>query len=300
LTDEDALQQWGRHSNEMEMVYINVAPGFFDAEVVLAHEFQHLLYHERHGLSSEFPYHNEGLAECAVNAVNGFHPWALDYLVLDPQSQIAAGLSLIDWQYGNYDQYVLSYVFWSWIAGQLGGLSGYAELFHTSGHPSSIETFLQSELGIDFSTAQLRTLIASWIQAPSGLSGFNGLLTWPGAPPSWSGGSLALAPFAGTWIAPSSPSVDYPGTQGPNIVYAGVNGAGEVDLQAPFDVSGGVLVTLNTRFDLGDFTPEPIGLVPPAPQLSEVKARDPSWRHPPPVHPSRFDELARWRSRTAP
>jgi hypothetical protein len=305
MTNEEALQQWGVHSNEMDMVYINIVQGYFDSEVVAAHEFQHLLYHERHGFSpADWAYHNEGLSECAVNAVNGYHPWALDYLVSNPSGLIASGLSITDWQYGNYDQYVLSYVFLSYVAGQLGGVPRYYDLFETSGDPLDIEqVLLQPQLGMTFSGAQLNALIASWAQQASGAYSFNTVLNWPGKPPTWFGTSLSLAPMAGSWLMPTSPSVDYPGTQGPNIVYAGIDGTGAVDTEAPFNVDGGALVVFNQKLELVQLTPEPTGFIPPvsqthASQTNASAERDPAWRHPPPFHPARRKELERWRERT--
>lgn len=300
MTNEEALQTWSVHSNEMDMVYVNIAQGYFDSEHVVAHEFQHLLYHERHGFGAgDFAYHNEGLSECAVNAVNGSNPVALDYLVSNPSGLIASGLSVTDWQYGNYDQYVLSYVLLSYIAGQLGGVPAYSDLFESNGHPQDIEQLLlEPQLGVTFSQAQLNALIASWAQHASGTYGFNGVLNWPGKPPTWFGGSLSLAPMAGSWLMPSSPTVDYPGSQGPNIIYAGIDGSGAVDTEAPFNVAGGALVVFNQKLDLVQLTPEPTGFMPLVSQTNVSSSRNPAWRHPPPFHPARRKELERWRERT--
>lgn len=304
LPNELTMSQWGVHSNEMEMVYINVVGGDFDDDVVLPHEFEHLLYNERHGVfGPDWPYHNEGLAECAVRAVNGVHGWALDYLVADPNGGVARGPSLVHWDYGNYDNYVLAYVFWSYIAGQLGGSDTYGQLFELDGSPAAVQAFVQQQLGLDFADVQLRALAASFAQAPTGPAGFGGLLSFPGKPPTASGGALDLEPFAGLMLAAGvASSLDVPGGAGPNLVFAGVNGSGEVDFTAPFDVGGGVLVALNARFDESDPTPEPVGTpvssFAPGPSahapLDHERAAAASRLHPPPFHPGRLERMRAW------
>jgi len=300
LKDEDTYSMWGYHSNEKEMLYLNVETGILQsAEVVVPHEFSHLLYQEIHpNLYEDWPYHNEGLAECAVNAVNGEHSYALDVYVADPLGDLANGISLVDWQYGNYSQYVQAYVFWSYVAGQLDGVPSYAEIMDQNGHPNSIQDFLEQSLGKSFGQTQLSALVATWAQHPSGEHSFNGVITMPGKPKLASTPSPSLAPFAGVFASPGQSPVDYPGTQGPDIVFAGVDGAGNVDLTAPFDVDAGVIVALNTAFELNAPSPEPIGLYPSAPPPAVDLSRSRAWLHPPPFNPARLDRMRAWQERT--
>ncbi len=304
LPNELTMSQWGVHSNEMEMVYINVVAGDFDDDVVLPHEFEHLLYNERHGVfGADWPYHNEGLAECAVRAVNGVHGWALDYLVADPTGGISRGPSLVHWDYGNYDNYVLAYVFWSYIAGQLGGTNVYGQLFELDGSPAAIEGFLQQQLSLDFADVQMRALAASFAQSPSGQAGFEGLISFPGKPPTAPNETLSLEPFAGLLLpAGAATTMSAPTGAGPNLVYAGVNAAGALDFTEPYDVAGGVLVALNARFDENDPSPEPVGspvssLAPggTSPTAHDhERGRSASRLHPPPFHPGRLERMRDW------
>jgi len=301
VSDDEALEKWDRHSNEMEMLYLNVSGGEMDAQVVIAHEFAHVLYNESHDPDQDWAYHNEGLAECAVHAVNGSYPRALKHYQSDPTYTIRDGLSLVQWSYGNYPQYAQAYVFWSYVASQLGGIDGYGELFAINGDPKDMEAFFSQELGLDFDDAQLNALIASWVQAPTGVRGFNGLIQFPDKPQHATTTSLELHPFAGAFLMPETPTVDDPGSQGPDVIFAGINGAGAVDFEAPFDVDGGTLVTLNTSKQVDDPMAQPTGLLPydagsyePPPPTVE---RDPSWLHPPPFDPRHMERTWAWQKR---
>lgn len=302
-TDEEAMEKWGRHSNEMEMLYVNVASGVMNADVVIAHEFAHLLYQETHDPTENWAYQNEGLAECAVHAVNGGHPKALNHYQADPTWTIRDGLSLVQWQSGNYPQYVQAYVFWSYVASQLGGVAGYGELFALTGHPNDVDAFLYDKLGVRFDEAQLNALIATWLQAPSGVRGFNNMLHFEKRPHVATTNSLSLQPFAGAFLVPSDTSMSYSGDQGPDVVYVGIDGEGTVDLIPPFDVDGGILVALNTALAFDDLEPQPTGLMPfdegaPA-EPSGSAMRDPSWLHPPPFDPRHLERTLAWQRRTA-
>jgi hypothetical protein len=292
MTNDETMSLWGRHSNEMEMLYINVEWGSWYPEQVIAHEFQHLLYNERHGWQSSWDYHNEGLAECAVNAVTGHNDYALSYYVADPSGEIASGISLVHWQYANYDNYALAYVFWSYVAGQLGGASIYGELFDQSGSPAAIQDFLETKLGLSFAETQLHALAATHLQAASGPFGFEGLLSFPGGAPLAASAPSQLAPFAGTLVSVGGSSIDYSGDQGDNVVFAGIGTSG-VDFEAPFDVSGGVLVVLNQRFDLVDPSPEPTGLPLPSVKSEARGVASRARFHPPPFDP-RLERMRRW------
>jgi hypothetical protein len=300
MKDEQVFQQWGYHSNEMEMLYLNVETGSLQgAEVVVPHEMSHLLYQEMHpSLFEDWPYHNEGLAECAVNLVNGAHGYALDVYVADPLGDLANGKSLVEWEYGNYSQYAQAYVFWSYVAGQMEGKESYADLMMENGHPSQMQSFLQQTLGKTFSETQLSALLATWAQHPSGEHSFNGVITMPGKPPLASSPSLSLTPFTGVFVDPGQTSIDYPGSQGADIVFAGVDGAGNVDLTAPFEVGGGALIVLNSAFELNAPEPQPIGLYPVVEQPAASTSRSRAWLHPPPFNPAHLDRLKAWRQRT--
>jgi len=171
---------------------------------------------------------------------------------------------------------------------------------------------LQAELGTDFTTTQLNQLIASWVRAPSGTQGFAGILSLPGLPPvvSSSTESLDLPALGAAFFQPSVSPVDYPGTEGPHIVYAGIDGDDAVDLEAPFEVDDGALIVYNANFDLDDPDPEHSGpdLLPGASKhlppsippdiAARIVGRNPAWLHPPPVRPDRHESLRRWQRAT--
>lgn len=300
FSDDIAFPQWGRHSNEIEMLYINVEGGAFDNEHVVAHEFSHMLYHVSHDTFEAWSWHNEGMAECAVHAVNGDNYTDVAYYVQDPQGGIRSGLSLVNWQFANFDQYVLSYMFLSYVAGQKEGVPTFGELFALDGSPFGFDSWLEQELGVSFAEAHQQQLAATWVQAPSGPYGYNGMITLPGTAPVGDG-PFSLEPFSGTFRQPASP-VSYPGTQGPDIVYLGINGLGAIDATEPFDVAGGALLVFNTSTDLNDLSPQPTGN--PLPQIAGGKTaelapvaeltRAMTWLHPPPFNPNRLDAMRQW------
>src|SRR5690606_37371388 len=133
-------------------------------EHVIAHEFSHLLYHETHPFE-DWSWHNEGMAECAVHLVLGNNDYDFWYYVTDPVGGIATGLSLVNWQYANFDQYVLSYLFLAYLAGQKDGVSTFGELFALDGSPLSVDAWTKDQLGVDFTEAHRNQLLATWIQA---------------------------------------------------------------------------------------------------------------------------------------
>jgi hypothetical protein len=105
-------------------------------------------------------------------------------------------------------------------------------------------------LGTDFGETQLNQMIAVWVQAETGVYGYEGFVDLGGMlPPHVASGtsSVDLEPYAGTFFMLDQESVGYPGTQGDNIVYAGIDGDGAVDLAAPFAVGGGALAVLNAE-----------------------------------------------------
>jgi hypothetical protein len=309
MPDDEVFPQWGYHSNESDMLYINVAYAPFEAIHVLPHEFSHLLYHQQHGFQfTDWSWHNEGLAECAVHVVNGTNDYAVQVVVTDPFGQIAQGLSLVHWQYGNYTQYALAYMFWTYLAAQAGGVDAYGELFDASGAPGDIEAWAQAKLGKTFAEAQRDFMLGMWIQSPTGPHGFGALVDFFGAKPPVvpaGTGSVDLEPYAGAFFQLGVDSVDYPGTQGAHILYAGVDTAAVVDFEAPFAVGGGALLVLNTNPDAEQATKEKSGpdlfpvAAPPSPKQAKLTGRDRAWLHPPPFDPRNLDQLYAWRARTS-
>jgi hypothetical protein len=306
LTDQETMDLWGLRSNEMELLYLNVAAlGGFEPELVVSHEFSHLLYNEQHSWIEEYwPYHDEGLAECAVHAAFGANETAASYYATDPSGQLALGKSLVQWEYANYSQYAQAYVFWTYVASQIGGVSGYRDLFLSSGNPDVIQELLQQKLGADFATVQLNALAAAWAQAPTGPYGFEGMLALPARPAAVPAGNdnLPLAPFAGVFFPGDAPSVE-PVGPGPNVRFIAFDAAGAADLELPFAAEGGVVIALNARFDWLDPTPEPSGMLVPS-QAFPGAPRPPSgapelsWLRAPPRPPG-DQALRAWRHETS-
>jgi hypothetical protein len=308
-TDAQTTSWWGMHSNEMEMVHINVAWGEFDySGQIVPHEFEHLLYHERHGFTDPYwEYHNEGLAECAVHAVLGGNDYAVSTYFGDSSGNFAEGLSLVNWTYALYDNYALAYMFWTYLASRLGGVDAFGDLFDLeTGNPEEVDELIAADLDSDFSTVQMQGLIANWVQADTGSYGYEGMIDFPaGNPPKVSGGttSVDLQPFAGTFFTLDETEVVYPGTEGEHIVYAGIDSAGDVDLEEPFDVAGGALLVFNSYVEYVMFQPEHSGPDLPASWWksgAELEENiSPAWLDPPPVDPDNLEPLYRWQEATA-
>jgi hypothetical protein len=303
--DSLTSQYWGLRSNEMEMLHLNMRMGGFEVRNVVTHEFAHLLYHERHGFTDPYwEYHDEGLAESAVHLAWGVNQQAIDFFLWDPQGVIGRGMSVIHWEYARYENYAAAYLLWAYLAGRLGGLEGFRELFDLpTGGPEELDAFLRDRLGLGLGEARFEQLLATWVQAPAGPYSYSGMLSFPAAraPRAPSGtASLDLDALGGAYFRLGLDEVDYPGTQGPSIRYAGVDGSGAVDLEPPFRVEGGVLVVAHTGIDWPGWPTEHAG--PDLPATLEAAPRalcqapiPPSWRSPPPIRPDRLEELVRWR-----
>ncbi len=118
-------------------------------------------------------------------------------------------------------------------------------------------------------------------------------------------GSLSLEPFSGAFRQPASP-VSYPGTQGPDIVYVGIDGMQQIDEAEPFDTSNGALLVLNTSTNINNLSPQPTGNpMPGTPghaRRFEAHAHEPiavvtrtmTWMHPPPLNPKHLDRMRAW------
>ncbi len=303
------MSWWGLHSNEMDMIHLNVVTDPQSFPHIIAHEFQHLLYHGYHGFTEEYwEYHDEGLAESAINAVYGENTTAVQFFQWDPDGLIGDGLSLAHWRYAEYANYAVAYLFWAYVAGQMtGDVAAYADIFTLSdGSPEEVNTFLQTEIGMDLPTAYQRMLAAFWTQADSGLYSFNGLASATVASgPTVSTGttSLNLEPFAGALFKLTATSVDYPGTQGADIRYLGIDGSGNIDETAPFNVQGGALLVANTSMDYSGWPTQASGPDQPAQSRAVFKAEPPvsmirhlpTWTNPPPFNPMRPASWQAWR-----
>jgi hypothetical protein len=287
----------------MEMLYVSVPDAGYNylPLQIVAHEFSHLLYNEEHPFGEEdWSWHNEGLAECAVHLVSGAPNDYAMAVYFDPGSDLAAGQSLVIWEYANYSQYAQSYMFFTYAASQLGGVGAYATLFDQPGNPASLSSFFESQLGRSFSQVQLDFLTAAWLGQSSGPYGFNGLLSVPADPPTAPGGSAALLPFTGVFLDEQGADLTFSGA-GPDVVHRAIRADGTIDDESPLDATGGVVIALNTSPDATSTTPQPSGVSPlPAPRrpsvttaLSELK----TWMHPPPVKPANRRLLDAWRAR---
>lgn len=302
MTEAEA-QGYGSHSNEMEIIYFNVAyMGGFNPTNVVPHEYLHLLYAEEHGALDGWNWHNEGMAECAVTAVWGGNEQSEQFYVQDPQEDLRRGKSLVNWEYANYSQYAQAYVFLSYVAGQLGGLDGYGDLFHAPGDPRLLEDLLEERLGASFAETQLNALAAAWLQEESGPYGFAGLIDLPGRPQVAPAAELSLRPFAGAFFGVGEPVVAPVGA-GADVLHLGLGADGARDDASPFEVPDGVVIALNGRMDPSGGAGESSGVLeaPPAPEGGATPrslVRDLSWLHAPPLPPShpglrRFRELTR-------
>jgi len=304
LTEAQA-QQFGQHSNELEMLYISIPDlqGSFDPTQVVAHEFQHLLYNETHDYADgDWSWHNEGLAECAVGAVSGTNPVAT-YYYTEPDSGLATGQSLVNWTFSNYSQYAQAYVFWTYVASRLGGLDGYGQIFQETGKPSDMDAFFQAKLGETFAEVQMDMLVATVRREATGPLGFEGLVDFTAPTLTVPAGttSLALGPFTGVLFPVATDGLT-PSGQGPNVLHVGVPTVGALDVVAPFDVAGGVVIALNANqstngsdessgtLGAGVAGPSPVPLLP---------SLGPTWKHPPPLRPDDRSAVKEWRRLTA-
>ncbi len=299
LTEEEA-QQFGYHSNEMEMLYVSVPDlgDTFDSRHTLAHEFSHLLYNEVHGLfGPDWSWHNEGLAECAVHLVYGENAESFYYT---SAPELADGQSLIIWQYANYAQYIQAYVFLTYVASRLGGVTGFAEMYALSGDPDEFDAFLNAELGQGLPATHLDMLTAAFLQEPSGVHGFNGLLTLTGQPQLASTAPLELLPYTGVFL-PAAANGLTPQGGGAEVVFRGVESGSPADLVAPFDVGGGAVIALNTLPNPETMATQSSGTLTmaftgqPSAAPKKLAPHHLDGRFPPPIKPHNLAERLAWR-----
>ncbi|GEM_PF-2450662 len=295
---------YGAKSNEMEILYISGWSGADYFAEVEAHEFQHLLYFSRHQLKDGiyWEYHDEGLAESAVGIVYGTNWMSAYYYQIDYSELISRGLSLVNWEYGLYENYALAYVFWAWVAGQLGGHAAYKLIFEIEhGSPEAVSAFLQENLGLSLHEAVAAMMAAVRIQAAEGLYSFNGMLQFdPSGPPMAPAGvsELSFQPFGGVFFPTTLEQVALPEGPGPNMQFQGITALGQTDSSANFDTTGGWLIAYNANpnyhswnhettgsLDLGP-PPAPRALLPSAPGAKAPPPPiSPNWRSPSPRNP---------------
>jgi len=313
MADNQTMSWWGLHSNEMEMIHINVLVDVESVGHVIAHEFQHLLYNSRHGMNQEYwEYHDEGLAESAVRVVYGSNDYAVDFYQWDYQGKIAQGVSMVNWTYAQYENYALAYMWWAYVAGQLDdGMDGYSAIFDMNiGSPDEVDAFTTNNFGMDFPSMYMNNLIANWVQEDSGAYSYNGTLSFPtsSAPTVGQGTqSVDIGPFTGTFFRLNDETISYPGTQGSNIVYAGIDPEGNIDLEEPFTVDGGALLVYNKTIDYDSgnqhsgpdvaSTAKATGTKSIAPMCSFKALK--TWMNPPPVNPDNLQNLHAWQKATA-
>jgi hypothetical protein len=242
--DDKTFKNYGLHTNEMEIVYLSNDRG---SPEVMAHELNHLIYYATYpNVTASWKYFKEGMAESAINAVFGEHQRPIDYISQDLEGTIADGVSLVNFV-ASYEHYALPYFFFSYAASQLGGVDGYSKLFSVDGTPVKLDALLQAELGKSLVEVMTDTWIALYVQAPTGPLGFGGLIDLQGARPAMAAdpGALTLESYGAVLVEPWANPIDYPGTQGPDIFYVGIDAAGNVDREAPFETAGGALLAVN-------------------------------------------------------
>jgi len=302
-SEEQTMQWWGLHSNEMDMIYINVIGGTLNVGIVIPHEFQHMLYHKRHGFTEPyFDYHDEGLAECATHAVYGVNSYAISYYEADPNGKIGNGMSLVHWEWGVYEHYAVAYLFWTYLASRLNDVPSYHDIFDLdTGSPEEVNAFIAANLLSDFPTVQSSGMLANWIQSLDTIYGYGDMLYFAGhSSPKVTPGitSLDLEPFGGAFFHLTQQLVNYPGTQGEHIMYIGVDPDDNVDLTAPFFVNGGVLLVLNANQDYNGWPTEHSGPDLPAQGVKTAAPKaliSPAWLDPPPINPYNLESLRQWR-----
>jgi len=312
-TDYETSSWWGLHSNEMEIIHLNVITYPEYLETIAAHEFQHLLYHYRHGLQEDYwEYHDEGMAESAVHMVFGSYETAINAHYYDQDNLIRNGLSLVNWTYGLYENYTLAYLFWTYLAAQsTGDANGYVDFFDLEvGNPESVNTLIQSKLGMNFADAYRNSRLALWLMDDSGPYSFEGMLDVPAKLlPTVTQGttSLDLEPFGGAFFKLNQLVMNYPVTVGDNIRYAGISSAGEVDLEQPFDMGSGMLFVYNENMNYAGYPKEHSGPDQPAQKSAQefksksnvcMQKKFGGWADPPPFNPNNRKMMDSWRAQT--
>jgi immune inhibitor A len=142
-------------SNEAEMVYIDrsLRVGGDAFNVVLAHEFQHLVH--AHDDPNEEAWVNEGLSEDASGLVGGAVS-SVNSFAARPQTQ------LNDWEGGSLPHYGASAAFFRYVASRFGGDPSLGVIAREPGNGEvGVDEFLASQA----TPLRFRGVFADWIAA---------------------------------------------------------------------------------------------------------------------------------------
>ncbi len=154
-SDDAYLKSVRPLSNEAEMVYIDrsLKVGGDAFNVVLAHEFQHLV-HARNDPSEE-AWVNEGLSEDASGLVGGAVS-SVNSFASQPQTQ------LNDWESGSLAHYGAGAAFFRYLASRFGGDPSLGAIAREPGHgEAGVDQFLASA----GTQLRFRDVFADWIAA---------------------------------------------------------------------------------------------------------------------------------------
>jgi immune inhibitor A len=142
-------------SNEAEMVYMDRAlkAGGESFNVVLAHEFQHLIHAKND--AGEEAWVNEGLSENASGLVGGAVS-STNSFAAQPQTQ------LDDWEGGSLAHYGAGAAFFRYLASRFGGDASLGAIAREPGHgEAGVDQFLAST----GDPARFRDVFADWVAA---------------------------------------------------------------------------------------------------------------------------------------
>jgi hypothetical protein len=180
-------------------------------------------------------------------------------------------------------------------------------MFQLEGSPSEVGAYFEAEVGSSFLEMQRDMLAATYVQAESGIYGFEGLVSFNARPEprAFGSGSIDLFPYQGALLAAPTNGLAIAGA-GAQVQHLAVDLAGQVDATAPYDVSGGVVVALSGEVDPTVSTTEPSGelvvtLAPTPVHVARPRASAPALDrrmllHPPPLNPKNGHASARaWR-----
>ena len=155
-SNDDAYLKSARPlSNEAEMVYMDrsLKVGGDAFNVVLAHEFQHLI-HNRNDAAEE-AWVNEGLSEDASGLAGGAVS-SINSFASQPQTQ------LNDWESGSLAHYGASAAFFRYLASRFGGDASLGAIAREPGHgEAGVDEFLASQ----GTPLRFRDVFADWMAA---------------------------------------------------------------------------------------------------------------------------------------
>jgi len=153
--DDEYLKAVRPLSNEAEMIYMDrtLTPGGEAFNVVLAHEFQHLIH--QNDDADEESWVNEGLSEVASGLVGGAVPSVRGF-------EASPETPLTDWQSGSDANYGAGAAFFRYLAARFGGDNALGAIARQPGDgEAGVDQFLQS-IG---QPLRFRDVFADWIAA---------------------------------------------------------------------------------------------------------------------------------------